>query len=508
MIRAARPRDGLVGNRGSALLAVMCFATVLVLALTTFQALCYQTFQTSTRNAQSTHAIELAEMGMEYAIWTRNRPTASTSYAADWSGWTISGSTASITLSGATYNFSNGVTGSIALVVTNYNGTNATTSEVTSTGTATLLDGSTVSRQLKATLKKTETFANAIASASATTTGVSALYLGTNGSGAATVDGYTSSTAILETNYPTTFTTDYSAVVAGYSVTLQNKAVLNGYVATTPLSNGTVNLSYTTGTSGSKLKGPGTSGTLNIDYTRQTTNFNHNFFDVPTLSASVTYYTQPANATALAAAKVLYGSNAWFALAAPSTNTDVYLGETGSTTWYRTAGSLSIGNNNGRFIIDGTSVVIMVFGDFTIGNNGNQIIIRNGGSLRLMIRDTGQIYYAGIDNQTKLPKNLTIIGTGTSTGTATIWVWSYTNFVGTIYAPRHAVRVWGYSSPTAQFFGAIVGNSVIIDPYSLAILKFHYDKDLSTEIVNEIPTPYVVQGGTLKEYNIATGAEL
>ena len=77
---------------------------------------------------------------------------------------------------------------------------------------------------------------------------------------------------------------------------------------------------------------------------------------------------------------------------------------------------------------------------------------------------------AGIDNQTKRPKNLTIIGTGTTNNSYTLWLWSYTKFYGTIYAPRHAVRVWGYNS-TSENFGSIAASSVIIDPYSSSALK-------------------------------------
>lgn len=493
---AVQRREKLTGNRGSALLAVMCFATVLVLALTTFQALCYQTLKTSNRNTQSTHAIELAEMGMEYALWTRNRPTVSP-YTADWSSWTISGSTASITLSGSDFNYSNGTsnaaTGSVAVSVTNYAGTNTTTSVVTSAGTATLADGSTITRTLQATLKKGEAFTNAIA-ATATSGTVQLL------TGGQTIDSYSSAVeaAKTPTPFPATPTTDYSAVVSGYSVSMSNSATINGYI-TTPPNSGNVNL---TNTSTSKLKGPSTSATLNIDTTRMSTSAYQSVFDVPNPTVS-TVYSQPADATALAAAKVTYGNSAVFALAEPGAS-DVSLGESGSTTWYRATLGATSGwssyyylHNAGKLIIDGTSVVIIVPGYFYIETAGS-IVVKNGGTLRLLIQGGISIYYAGIDNQTKRPKNVSIIGTGTSTAGYTLWVWSYTKLYATIYAPRHAVRIWGYSA-ASEFFGSIVGNSVIIDPYSSTALKIHYDKDLSSEILPDVSTPYTIQSGTLTE---------
>jgi hypothetical protein len=491
--------QGNTRTRGSALLAVMCFATVLALALTTFQALCNQTLKTSNRNAQSTHAIELAEMGLECAVWSRTNAIWTTA-AGGIANWTISGSTASTTLSGTNYNFSNGVTGSVTISVTNYNGTNTTTSVLTSTGTATLADGSTVTRILQATLEKAKPFSNAVAA----TASAGTVQLLTGGQ---TVDSYT---VPASPTIPVTFTYDYNAVVTGYSVSMANSATVNGYIATPANGSGVVALTYTTGSSGSKLKGPSTSGTLNIDTTRQSTNPYQQVFDIPNPTIS-TVYSQPADATALAAAKVLYGNSAYFALAEPAASTDVYLGETGSTTYYRaTLGATSssyyyLNNSNGRLIIDGTSVVIVIPGYFYINTSGS-IIVRNGGSLRILLQGGGSIYYAGIDNQTKRPKNLSIIGTGTSTVGYTLWVWSYSQFYGTIYAPRHAVRIWGYNA-TSEFFGSIVASSVIIDPYSSSALKTHYDKDLASEIIPDVSTPYVIQSGTLKEVDSA-GNEL
>lgn len=475
--------------RGSALLSVMCFATVLALALTTFQALCNQTLKTSNRNSQGMHAIELAEMGLEYGLWTRNLPTFSSS---DWTGWTISGSTASITLSGSDYNYSNGVTGSVAVSITNYNGTNTTTSVITSAGTATLADGSTVTRTLQSTLEKAKPYTKAIV-ATATSGTVQLL------SGGQTVDSYS---VPASPTVPVTFTYGYSGVVAASAITMQNNATINGYVSTLPNGSGNVSLTVTTGGSGSKLKGPSTAAGTNIDTTRESTSFYQNVFDIPNPSVG-TVYSQPADAAALATAKATYGNNAVFALAEPGSS-DVSLGESGSTTYYRaTLGATSANyywlRNSGRLLVDGTDVVIIIPGYFYVDSTGRaQIVVSNGGSLRIMLQGGGSIYYGGIDNQTKRPKNLQIIGTGTSTIGYTLWLWSYTKFYGTIYAPRHAVRVWGYNS-TSENFGSIAASSVIIDPYSSSALKVHYDTDLADEIIPSVTTPYNIKSGTLTE---------
>ena len=100
-------------ERGSALLAALCFATVLALALASNITVCYRSMQLSSRNMNSGHSVELAETGMEEALWALNK--------SDWSNnWTLVGSTATKTLTGFTYDNS-GVTGSVNLTVTNYN---------------------------------------------------------------------------------------------------------------------------------------------------------------------------------------------------------------------------------------------------------------------------------------------------------------------------------------------------------------------------------------------------
>src|SRR4051812_13490683 len=94
--RAGASRAGFRGNnRGTALLAAMCFSTVLALSLGSYMTLCSRTLSLSTRTMQSTHSIALAETGMEDAVWALNKN--------DWSAWTISGTTATRTISGFSY---------------------------------------------------------------------------------------------------------------------------------------------------------------------------------------------------------------------------------------------------------------------------------------------------------------------------------------------------------------------------------------------------------------------
>jgi hypothetical protein len=465
-------RPGLGSNRGSALLATMCFATVLAIALTTYQALCYQTLNTSNRNAQSTHAIELAELGMEYATWSRTNARWTTA-AGGLVDWATSGSTATTTLSGSNYNFSNGATGSIDLTVTNYNVTaynyatsTYPTSVVTSAATITLADGSTVKRTLQATLKKTEPFSNALAAVKTYNGGTAYGGTVTMNSGGSRVDSYSSSTS------PSAATTDYAAIVMGQTgVTMSTSALINGYVATPPNSSNAVNLTYSTTATASKLKGPSTAAGTNIDTSRQTTSPYQNVFDVTAPSTADYVISTPS------------GTMTW--------------GTANTTTTYRISTSSPTISSANITIAANSDVILVVSGTLWI-DTGCQITISSGASLKILVSGGFYIYGGGITNTDKLPKNLTVIGTGSTTSGYGGYMYTPTKFYGTLYIPRVDFTVYGYNS-SSEFFGAIVASDIVIYPLGSSNLKVHYDKDLAAEVFKNVDTPYTVQAGTLTE---------
>jgi len=95
-------------ERGAAMLAALCLAMVFALCLSSYIALCYTSLRMSTRNLMSSHSIELAEAGLEQALYAVNNN--------DWNPalWTTAAGNATGTLTGFT--FENGATGSIALL--------------------------------------------------------------------------------------------------------------------------------------------------------------------------------------------------------------------------------------------------------------------------------------------------------------------------------------------------------------------------------------------------------
>lgn len=475
-MNARAPRFSVpASERGSALLTVICTMLVLsVVALASYQTACYYTLKTGSRNIQSVRTRQLAEAGMEEALWALNNR--------NFSGWTlsivsISGVPTNVytkSLSGFTYE-STQVTGRADLTITNYDDTtrNTTKPTIKVVGVITNTDGTTVTRTLTAntgysstaTTGRAPILSNALA-ATGTASGSGVVNLTTGG---LTVDSYDSSAGL----YNSSTNAGYAAVVTGTSVTLANGSQIKGYVATPPNSSAAAAISY--GTT-AKLTGPTTSGTVKIDANRLSTSANQIIADVATPSGAGLTLNEPSGT--------------------------VHLGTAGgsTTTYYATLGASSgwsgyYNLSSGTLQIDGP-VVIVVPGNFYINGSGS-IVIKSGGSLQLLVSGSAYIYYNGIDNQTKLAKNLAIIGTGTYTGNV-IQFWTSTKFYGAVYAPKADVTLYGYSS-ASEFFGAYVGNNVTVYPYSSTALPIHYDTNLRNTVytgIGDTAMPYAVSNIT------------
>ena len=411
-------------NRGAALLAALCFATILAIALGSYMTVCYRELALSTRGTQGSHSVQLAEMGMEDALWALNKN--------DWSSWTIAGSNATRTISGLS--FDGGSTGTISLKVANYNGVTGNRT-VTVTGTMTQTDGTSVSRTLTSASAKAPLFLNAVA--------------GTTGkvkfNSAGTVDSYDSSLGDYSTQTPT-----YSAIVSSGSLSVTSATVqltnaqIKGYAAT--LSTG---ISYSTS---ARVYGPTTPLTTKIDASRLSSSPYQPVFEevVPTGAGSTLPIGTATIGTAGASSATLY-----YASSVNLINWDV-------------------------LTIDGP-VVLVVTGDFYI-NNLAKIRITTNGSLRVHVTGDIAINGNGIQNDTKLPKNLIIIST--TNPYDTFGMATNTVFYGVIYTPVSSFTV----SNSQTIYGAIVAKSVVF----MLSPVIHYDLDLRRTVFSGIDTPFAV----------------
>lgn len=433
----AAPR---AGERGTVLLAALCFATVLTLAVGSYLTLCYRSLQMSSRNMNSEHSVELAETGMEEALWALNANHST----GDWTGWTISGTTATKTLSGFTYD--NGVSGAVSLKVTNYTGASGTRT-VTVTGTTTLADGTTTSRTLTSTSAQAPLFVNAVAATGSTL----------SFSNGGTADSYDSS---VNVDPNTGQTPGYAAVLASAApatssptVTLTN-AQVKGYVASL--------YSGAPGYSGSgQLTGPTTPAGTKIDLNRVSTSPYQPSFDIKTPTGAGT------------------------TLSNPATNSTTTLGVATDTSprLYYCSGLDLTGTT--RIIVDGPVQLVMTGGGaFYLGLHGGtpSIQVTTNGSLEVFTTGDIALYGGGIVNATKLPKNVAIYGTNALTVPD---MNTTTPFYGVLYTPNGNFTV----AANATIYGALVAKKV---SFTGAAPALHYDLNLRQTVFAGLDTPFAV----------------
>jgi hypothetical protein len=420
-------------TRGAAMLAALCFATVLAIAVGSYITVCFRTLEMSSRAAHSSRSVELAELGMEDTLWAMNK--------ADWSTWTIRGTTASKTISG--FSFGSGVTGSVSMSVTNYNVTTGSRA-VAVTGTTTLANGTTISRSLSGSGARAPLFLNALA---ATTGSVKLTAAGTS----TVIDSYNSSLGTYASQTPTyaAILSSGSTSTAAATVQLTN-AQVKGYVAT--LSTGP---SYSTS---AKLVGPSTDPTVRIDTSRISTSPYQPIYDISAVAGGT-----------------IIGN--------PALDTTTTLGTAGATTAsvYTSTGIDMRGTT--RLVINGP-VKLVVSGTFYVGLYGGtpSIDVTANGTLEVISSGDVAIYGGGINNASQIPGRVAIYSSNALTVPD---MNTTTPFYGVIYMPNGDFKVW---SNTA-IYGAIVARNVTFSGTAPVV---HYDLNLRNTVFSGVDTPYAI----------------
>jgi hypothetical protein len=497
-----RSRNAQQRQKGSALLAALCFCVVLGIALASYMSLCSQTLQLSNRNSQGVRSLELAETGMEDVLWALNK--------GDWGTWTRNDAnsprTASKTIEG--FSFGNGVTGTVSMVVENYDGLSSAPEyndklrKLTVTGSTFLADGTVVTRKLQAAAQPAPLFVNAIASTSTSGgTGISF-------ANSAVVDSYDSRSGpyniesgpygdidadgilnkddddmdgdgILNATdddadgdgVPNISDSDlygsgagFSAVVSSEtSISLMN-AEINGYVTVPTDQNGNPRLSYT---SGVRLAGPTTSMSTSVDSTRISSNPYQPAFELKT--------TIPEAVTELSLT--------------PTTTT---IGNPSSTNVaYYHAGDLML--QGSQVLIIAGPVVIAVSGNFTIQETAKIVIDSTpagNGSLQVFLTSPGSellIGGNGIENKTKRPRNVGIFDAA-SAPKNNPQISTTADFHGAVYVPNSDLAL--VVSSNLNIYGSLIGKNVNVT----GAPNIHYDVDLRrvTKFSDGIETPFVI----------------
>lgn len=437
-------------ERGGLLITAMIFSAIIGVSIVSFIRLGRTTGQISNRGLYNNAAMNLAENGLEEAMYSINQMVAGNASA--WSGWTTSGAGAQRKWTGTT--FDQNATGQVRVYVDNYTGLVAPTLYARSTVTMGAGGGADIEKWIMVQLSKTSKFSNGLVAKQTIS------FSGNN----ATVDSWNSDP---DNDGDPSDVVPYSAGVANdagsvgsISVSVSAVAVQNadiwGYAAT----GGAV---PSVGSQG--RVGPyGTSlGSMNPDYV--STDF----------SASFDPVTAPTSYTYTNVSTALPTSNITGAITLPDDIPGATIQADGK--YYIECGKVQF--NNATFAIAAGKKVVLKCTDPTtsidIGGGSGAMNIGSGGSLELYADGAITVSGQGILNggtttgTANQPINLQIYGTSSDTQNISIAGNGVLSCV--VYAPNGSVKING----NGDVMGSVVANDITVVGNAL----FHYDESLS-----------------------------
>lgn len=438
--------SSLRSNRGSVMIVALILSAVVAISLASYVRLGTTSQRISNRALYNNAAMNLAENGLEEAMYSINKMVADDTY--DWTDWKNNGTAANSDAwaqfpASGTYTFDQNTTGYVRVYVSNYKGVSAPT--IVSKATINLGGAASapIEKWVEVKLSKASKFANGLVAKD------TILFKGNN----ATVDSWNS-----EMGGAGTFTPFSNAVkndngsVGSVSVSVDSVLVKNadvwGYVSTNNSDDPTDNVGSNGSILGDDSVNDGTWAKANVDPTRVSTQFSANFD----------------------------------AVTAPST-TETNVGTINTTTPIGTHGSATTVLCT-NISLSGNSNVIEFKGDVTLiisANAGEQAIkiTGNGSGLKVAANSSLKIYTAGdidltgqgITNVDGAPVDVQIYGTSTSTSTdQDIKIAGGGAFAGVVYAPNGSVTINGDGS----VWGSIVAEDITLTGNA----NFHYDESL------------------------------
>lgn len=429
--RQGRPRT----NRGALLIVALLICAIIGISITSYIQLGRTSLTVSNRALYNNGAMNLAENGLEEAMYAINQDATSSSYSWSTDGWTTSGTTAQRKWTGT--QFDQNATGEVRVRVDNYTG--ASTPVIYARSLVTLgggaAAGTSIEKWIKVTLTRTSKFANGLVAKDTIT------FSGSN----ATVDSW-------ESGYPTT-DTKYSAAVkrdrgsvGSVSVSVSAVAVQNadifGYAAT----GGSLPTVGPNGRVGTFTTALGT-----MDPSRVSTDFSANFDPVAQPTGGTWVGAIGSTTLGTTGAATTYSGSA-ISLSGAATNKLVIRGD---VTLYLTAAAgssaISVAGNASIEIGSGASLVIYTAGDVSLAGNG----VLSGGAT---------------DATANNPTKFQLWGTSTSATKQSIGVAGNGVLSGVIYAPNASVKLNGRGS----MMGSVVANDITVTGNA----DFHYDESL------------------------------
>jgi len=442
-------------QRGAVLIVAMLLASIISVSLASYLQLSRSTMTISNAAFYNNAALNLAENGLEEAVYAINKTIADSSYNWSSNGWTTAspvpaGDARRRLPANGTYSFDQGVTGSVRVYVLGYNGASP---RAIARSTINIPNGRPIEKWVEVRLRRSSRFSNGLVaketlSFSGSNASVDSWHSKKNNDGTARATTVPYSDAVKRDKG------SIGSVSVGVNAVLVQNAKIWGYAATG-------GAAPSVGSNG--LIGPFGTANGDVDASRVSTDFSASFDDVANPSnggdsiGNITNsLTLPrAGDTAAADSKYYYTAgqinfnNKTLAIkkkTAGSPAVHVVITLTNATT------SINIGGGSGALTIEsGSKLEVYAPGDVKIAGNG----VMNGGTTNATAN---------------LPEAFQLYGTKTS-GSQDIQIAGNGVLSGVVYAPYGSVKING----NGDVCGSIVANDITV----VGNATFHYDEALS-----------------------------
>lgn len=425
----------------------MLFGTLLIVALGSYVALNTHSHKMANRSFYSAEAVNMAESGLEEAIWSFNQANAGDATA--WSGWTISGNSARRTFND--FNLGANATGEVKVYVDYYNPAPTMQPIVVAKATIALPGNQgTVSRMLEVKMKRRSYFA----------AGLVAKQNITFSGSTASVDSWVSD----PDNDPSTAALAYS------SSRRRDRGAIGATSVNATITVGNADIWGTAAVGGSSTSaidlgpngrvGPFNTGNGVKDAASVATDF----------AAFLDTVSNPTGGTVIASV----GST---------------IGTTGTATVWR-APSIT-----GNLTVYGDVTLVLTAGPGTHAIDieaSEGITLAPGATLKIYTEGDVKIAGNGLANPNDKPDSFQLWGTSTSTIEQQIQLAGNGALKGVVYAPNARIHING----NGDIMGAAVGKRIELDGNS----AFHYDESLANWGSN---TPF----GVIRWRELATAAD-
>ncbi len=439
-----RTRPGAV--RGSVLITALLFASLIAIALTSYIRLTLTSLALADRSFYQNSAVNLAEVGIEEALYCFNRLDNVTLATSAWaSPWSIA-SDNSVTRTLTDFTLGPGVTAVVKVYANHYNPSSTTTPIIVSRSIITFARGGpTIEKYMEVTLRKRSLWVNGLVAKE-----------GITWVGHPAADSWNSD----PDNNPATAAVAYSASVQGANCTV---AAISGNISLGSGGDifGYAKTSSTGTTSGGSVHGLGTSAN---DPSRITNDFSANLPPITVPSATIINYVSGTVPTDFPLATHL-----------PNTDGKYYFS-------FASGRNISTTTTVGSAIPNAKVVFLMLDhqGTTAIGFTGTRsLTVKTGSQLTVYTNGDISAFGNGIVNGTTAGANqasaLTIYGTTASPSTQSINIGGNGQLYAAIYAPQGVVEMRGGGS-SGMVLGSIVAKSINMNGGT----DFHYDEALGT----------------------------